>query len=232
VPEVGWAGCAALGDRAARQRLDYRCGSARGERTGKGAGVVENSEAWNERYRGEQRLWIRDPDPALMELVDTLSPGRALDLACGEGRNALALAQRGFEVIAVDFSAVALERLATSARELGLEIATVQADLREFLLEPPSADLVVLANFHPPREERLAIYRGLRAAVAPGGTLFLIGHHQDSLGIAGPPDPDRLLDEDEITESFRGWRLARLERLVEITDSGQEAPSLVAVIER
>jgi SAM-dependent methyltransferase len=193
---------------------------------------VEESAAWDERYRAEQRLWIPDPDPALLELADGLSPGRALDLACGEGRNALALARRGFQVTAVDFSAVALERLEASARELGLEVATVRSALREFLAQPPSAELVVLANFHPPRAERLAIYARLHAAVAPGGVLFIIGHHRDSLGIVGPPDPDRLLDESEIQEAFAGWRLSRLERLVEVTDSGQGAPSLVAVVER
>jgi len=194
--------------------------------------TVEEARIWDERYGAEERLWIPDPDPALMQVVDSLAPGRALDLACGEGRNALALARRGFRVTAVDFSAVALGRLETFARELGLDVSTVRADLRTFLIDPPSAELVVLANFHPPRPERIAIYSGLGAALVPGGTLFIIGHHRDSLGISGPPDPERLLDEEEIEEAFRGWHLVRLERVVEITDSGQEAPSLVAVIEK
>lgn len=193
---------------------------------------MEDPSRWDERYRAETRLWIQDPDPALIQLVDTMTPGRALDLACGEGRNAIALAKRGFEVTAVDFSAVALERLATASGQLGLQIACVQADLRDFLVDPPTAELVVLANFHPPRADRMAIYARLGAAVAPNGTLLVIGHHLDSLGIAGPPDPDRLLTEAEIEEGFVGWRLRRLERVVAMTDAGQEAPSLVAVLEK
>lgn len=192
-----------------------------------------SAEHWDARYLGSDRLFVGKADGALVEYASKLEPGSALDLGAGEGRNSIHLASSGWSVTAVDFSGVALERLA-SFYDGSPSIQCVQSDLLEFLGSgPPAYDLVVMANIHPPRSERLLLYRLAQKAVKPGGHLFLIGHHIDSLGKVGPSDPDRLLSESEITEGFDLLQIEWVGVRLDSTDAGHEpAPSLVAWLSR
>ncbi len=192
--------------------------------------MSNESDQWNERYAGTDRLWIQDPDPQLVKSVSPLPVGTALDLGCGEGRNALWLAQAGWRVTAVDFSSVALERLARAAEERGVQVEVEEADLLEFSNSKRTFDLVVLANIHPPAESRRRLFAELPPMVNPGGHLFLIGHHVDAFGHSGPPERERLLTEEEVAESFSGYRIDRLERVEDIADHGGHGPSVVALI--
>jgi SAM-dependent methyltransferase len=167
---------------------------------------------WNERYASAERLFSAKPDETLVELAADLTPGSALDLGAGEGRNSLWLAARGWRVTAVDLSDVALGRLAEQAAAQGLEVVTQVVDLNEFLAGGRRFDLVVLANVHPAPAERSEMLALAAAAVAPGGRLFLVGHHIDSLGKAGPPQPERLYTEHILSDAFPGLELLRLER--------------------
>ncbi len=176
------------------------------------------------------RLWIQDPDPQLVSTVTPLPPGSALDLGCGEGRNALWLAEAGWKVTAVDFSSVALARLSRAAAERGVEIEVEEADLFEFVGSRRTFDLVILANIHPPAEIRRQLYAELPKLVNPGGHLFLIGHHIDAFGHSGPPDQERLLTEAEVASSFSTYPIVRLERVEDIADHGGHGPSVVALI--
>ena len=183
---------------------------------------------WDKRYAASERLFSGEPDGTLAELAGDLPPGRALDLGAGEGRNSVWLAQRAWEVTAVDMSGVALERLAAQAAQAELPVTTVVADMNEYIAGAEQYDLVVLANLHPAEEERAGLLAAAAAAVAPGGHLFLVGHHVESLGKAGPPDPRRLYTEDSLRDAFPGLELLRLERREGVHgDTGQPAVDVV-----
>ena len=105
-----------------------------------GSGQVFGQDFWDERYRSAQRVWSGDPNPQLVAEVTDLPPGRALDVGCGEGADAIWLARSGWTVVAADISGVALERGAQHAREAGPDVAARiewrQADL---LASPPES---------------------------------------------------------------------------------------------
>jgi SAM-dependent methyltransferase len=187
------------------------------------------SGGWDERYAAVERLFSSEPDPAMVHLVAPLPPARAVDLGAGEGRNALWLARQGWTVTAVDSSAVALERLTASASAAGLRVIPVLADVVEFLGGGETFELVVIANLHPSAEERAGLLRAAAGAVSPGGRLFLVGHHLDSLGRAGPPDPGRLYTEASLEGALPGLTPLLLERRERVhgADTGTPAVDLV-----
>lgn len=166
---------------------------------------------WLERLKGPDR----DPNRFLVEVASGLAPGRALDLACGVGRNAVWLAERGWQVIAVDFSDVALEHARARAAAHGVAVGWQRADLREY--EPPAGafDLVLVAYLQLPAAQRRAVWRRAAAAVAPGGRLLVVGHHLDNLehGYAGPRSPGVLYGEREIAAELDGLAVERAERI-------------------
>lgn len=173
---------------------------------------MNDTHRWDQRYASTDRLFPREPDAILIELVDQLRPGRALDLGAGEGRNSLWLARQGWQVTAVDLSQVALSRLAAEAVAEHLAVSTVHADISDYLARAEQFDLVVVANIHPTPEQRARLLAAAAAAVAPGGYLYLIGHHVDSLGLAGPPDAERLYTEERLAGAFPGLDVLRIER--------------------
>lgn len=152
----------------------------------------------------------RRPDAALVELAGGLAPGRALDVACGPGRNSLWLAQNGWEVVAVDRSEVSLTHLRGLAS--GAQVTTVTSDMVEYLLEADLFDLLVLANIHPAPALRDELFALAARAVAPGGHLYAAGQHRDAFGRGGPDDPERLYTEAVLRNAFAGLEVLRLER--------------------
>jgi SAM-dependent methyltransferase len=142
-------------------------------------------EFWDARYSSSDQIWSGSPNQGFVEHVSDLEPGTALDVGCGEGADAIWLASRGWRVTAVDVSPVALERAAARASEAGLEIAGriswQQADLLSWDPAPARFDLVSAQFVHLPHAERDALNRRLAAAVRPGGTLLIVGHHPSDL---------------------------------------------------
>lgn len=141
--------------------------------------------AWEERYRARPAVWSGRPNPQLVAEATALAPGRALDVGCGEGADAVWLAQRGWQVTAVDIADTALRRAAAHPAAAGEAVAAritwAQADLRD---QPPAAgryDLVSAQFMHLPGEARRQLFARLAAAVAPGGTLLIVGHHPSDL---------------------------------------------------
>jgi SAM-dependent methyltransferase len=170
------------------------------------------NEDWDARYAGSERLFSSRADGSLIELVASLPPGTALDVGAGEGRNALWLAGGGWDVTAIDISNVALARLRQQAAEAGLRIRTEVADMSDYLAIGGQFDLIVVANLHPEPMERARLFAGVPAALREGGHLFLVGHHVDSLGIAGPPDAKRLYTEAGLRSAFSGLEVVVLDR--------------------
>ena len=171
-------------------------------------------EQWDERYRVDELIWKAEPNRFLVEEAAGLAPGRALDLACGEGRNALWLAERGWQVTAVDFSSVGLEKARRLASERGLELVLVEADVLEW--EPPAAsfDLVIVMYLHLPAGARRRVQERAASALAPGATLLVVGHDSTNLteGIGGPQGPAVLFSPEDIVGDLDGLDIERAER--------------------
>ena len=176
---------------------------------------VMGRHAWDERYRGEELLWRAEPNQYVVAEVKGLPPGRALDLGCGEGRNAVWLAMRGWRVTGVDFSAVGLAKARALAERSGATVDWVEADLLNY--EPPmgTIDLVLVAYLHLPADERRVVLRRAAAALAQGGMLLVIGHDVSNLtaGYGGPKDPSILFTPDDIRADLYGLRIERAERV-------------------
>ena len=173
------------------------------------------AEEWDRRYASSPRVFRAEPDESLVELVSPLPPASAVDLGAGEGRNSLWLARRGWNVVAVDASAVALGRLSDAATVEGLSITTVAEDLVSYLADARVAgtyfDLVVLAYVHPDASGRAELLAAAAHSLSAGGHVFVVGHHISSLGVTGPPDPTRLYTEDDLRE-IPGVDVIRLEQ--------------------
>ncbi len=148
-------------------------------------------------YRSSARVWSGDPNPQLVAEIAEVTPGRALDVGCGEGADAIWLAQRGWEVVAVDISSVALERAARHADGSGPAVAARiewrQADLMTSPPETEAFDLVSAQFMQLPPEPRRRLFTALARSVRPGGALLVVGHHPSDLdtGVRRPPVPER-----------------------------------------
>lgn len=136
-----------------------------------------NEQQWDERYAAAERVWSGQPNAGLVAEVERLKPGRVLDIGCGEGADAVWLAQQGWEVTGLDVSGVALERARAWAAENDVDVTWVHSGLLEADLPPASFDLVIA--FYPdlPATPHHEAERAMLAAVAPRGT-FLFAHHQ------------------------------------------------------
>lgn len=167
---------------------------------------------WNARYSEADRLFSARPNEALVELVEGIMPGRALDLGAGEGRNSLWLAANGWDVTAVDISDVALGRLEKFASEQNIEVHTVVSDMESFLALGHRFDLVVMAYIQLMPEQLKTVFKDASDAVAPGGHLFIVGHHIASIGKGGPPQPERLYTDDTFRELLPSMELIVNER--------------------
>jgi SAM-dependent methyltransferase len=190
-------------------------------------------EDWDRRYQGTELLWTAQPNRFVAAELGELPPGRALDLGAGEGRNAVWLAERGWRVTAVDFSPVALDKARGLARARGVAVDWVLADLREYRPERAAYDLVLVAYLQLFPAERAAVLRGAAAALAPGGTLLVVGHDLTNLaeGIGGPRDPAVLYTTGSIVAELDGltvYRAGRVRRPVDTAaGSGAAVDTLV-----
>ncbi|WBB63950.1 class I SAM-dependent methyltransferase [Streptomyces sp. WMMC500] len=136
---------------------------------------------WEEMYRGRDAVWSGRPNPQLVTEIADLTPGTALEAGCGEGADAIWLAERGWRVTAVDISGTALDRARAHAEARGPEVAGrltwVRADLTDATPDGAPFDLVTTHYVHT-TASREALFCRLAATVAPGGTLLVVGHHE------------------------------------------------------
>jgi SAM-dependent methyltransferase len=164
--------------------------------------VMFEQPFWEERFGGPETVWSGNPNVTLVEQASDLTPGRALEVACGEGGDTVWLAERGWQVTAVDFSQAGLDRTAAHAAQRGVgdKVTFEQHDLRTW--QPPAAayDLVTCHFFHLPDHQVLPAFARLSTAVAPGGTLLIAGHDLSDLetGIDRPAMPDMLYTAEDI----------------------------------
>ena len=149
--------------------------------------------SWNERYSGSDLVWPTSPNRWVVAQLEGHIPGDALDLGCGEGRNAMWLAEQGWAVTAVDFAENALakarqEAAAVLAPADAERISWVQGDVLTY--EMPTYDLVLSTYVHLPDYERREMLRNCVRALRPGGTLLVVGHDTTNLteGVGGPQE--------------------------------------------
>lgn len=161
---------------------------------------------WDERYAGSDLVWSAGPNRWVAELVPGLAPGLALEMAAGEGRNAIWLAEQGWSVDATDFSSVAIGRMRAWALARS---ETVDGRLRCWVADatsPPrpaersAYDLVVQCYLHLVPQPWAQGVTGAVERTRPGGAVLLIGHAERNLteGIGGPQQRDLLFDPEEV----------------------------------
>lgn len=184
-----------------------------------------DAEGWDERYRERELVWSAEPNVFVEQEVAGLPTGRALDLAAGEGRNAIWLAERGWQVEAVEFSRVAIEKGRALAERRGVEVAWTHADLTHAPALDP-ADLVLLVYLQlawPQLRDVLGHAAGL---VRPDGILVFIAHARRNLtdGYGGPSDPELLPEPEPVAAvlSEAGLRVERSGEVIRVvaTDEG------------
>lgn len=139
---------------------------------------------WEERYGSGKKVWSGDPNPQLVASVTGLPPGTALDVGCGEGADSIWLASRDWDVTGVDLAQAGLDRAAQHASDAGVDVTWQRADVTTWETAPAQFDLVSAQYLHLPRPTRDPLYRRLAAAVRPGGTLLIVGHHPADLDVA------------------------------------------------
>ncbi len=177
------------------------------------------ASVWDERYAGSNRVWSGRPNQRLVEQVADLRPGTALDVACGEGGDAIWLAQQGWKVTAVDVSEIALAKVAEHAEQAGVG-DRVRIGLYDALADPRPAgrrtfDLVTVSFLHVPVEDFPDIYRGIADAVAQGGRLLVTAHHPHDVVSGARHDhgpgllfePERVLTTLGIDEPDSRWEV-------------------------
>jgi SAM-dependent methyltransferase len=177
---------------------------------------------WDTRYASVDQAWSLAPNQFVAAELAELPPGRAVDLACGEGRNAIWLAERGWQVTALDFSRVAVDRGRRIAGDLAVEWQVEDA----LTAELPPADLVVLAYLQLPQDERRTAVRRGFAALEPGGTFFLVAHDSTNLaeGTGGPQDPSVLYTAEDVLADLAGepFEVVRAERVARVVEQDDE----------
>jgi SAM-dependent methyltransferase len=177
-----------------------------------------DSEAWDRRYADRELVWTSEPNRFLVAEAVALPAGRVLDVACGEGRNAVWLAERGWRVTGVDFSEVGLEKARGLAKARGVQAEWVAADLRDYTPETQAVDLVLVFYLQVPAAERRPIVRAAASAVSPDGLFLLVAHDTANLdhGHGGPQDPSVLYTAADVVADLDGTGL-RIERAGTVT---------------
>jgi tellurite methyltransferase len=164
---------------------------------------AEDQSRWDRQHAATGQ--DQAPSQFLRAIIDGdwgLSPGKALDVACGKGRNALFLAARGFQVTAIDISPVGLEQGRRLAEEHSLSVIRQQADLENFQFPSAEYDLIVNINYL----QRSLLPR-LKNAVKPGGHVIFETYLIDQGVFGHPKNPDYLLAHNELLEHFREFRV-------------------------
>lgn len=183
-------------------------------------------DQWDERYSGDELVWTSTPNEFLVSEVADLPPGRAVDLACGEGRNTVWLAERGWSVTGVDFSPVGLAKAERMAESRQVDVRWVELAVEDWTAPPNGFDLVAVFYLQLPEPQRSVALSAAAASVALSGTLLVVAHDHDNLtrGFGGPQDSAVLYSVGDVTEvaEANGLIIERAEQVIRLvaTESG------------
>lgn len=165
---------------------------------------------WDERYASRDYQPRSSPSVLIETAIELIPPGRALVLACGAGRNAIRLAQAGFEVEGVDISAVAIEAARTESKRLGLDVHWRVADIDSLRLEPGTYDLITMIRYL-----NRDFWSQAFAALRTDGWLLMEQHFRTRHDVLGPSDPAYRLEPGELLQAFPGLRVVLYSEMVE-----------------
>lgn len=163
--------------------------------------TADEKARWDERYSSGDYEPRTEPAPLVELGIHYISPGRALVLACGAGRNALRLAEAGFEVEALDVSSVAIGMATTAAEELGVDVNWRVADLDEAEFEPESYDLITMIRYN-----NRNLWSAMIDALKPNGWILMEQHLHTRRDVVGPSGPFRV-QPGEILKAFKEFRI-------------------------
>lgn len=190
---------------------------------------------WNKRFAAPGYVFGKEPNRFLKSHAHLLAPrGRALALADGEGRNGVWLAERGLDVLSVDFSAVALEKAQRLAAERDVQLKTEEVDLAHWRW-PKSVFDVVAAIFiqfaTPPLRD--IIFKGIKRTLKPGGLLLLQGYRPEQLNYrtGGPPEAENLYTEELLRAAFGDMTILELWSHDDIIQEGTGHAGMSALID-
>ncbi len=200
-------------------------------------GKDPEAEYWDGRYSAKELVWSAGPNLFLPPEVEGMAPGTAVDLACGEGRNAIWLAEQGWDVTGVDFSEVAIEKAAAIADRSGVSVKWVCADVTTW--QPGSRpgattagfDLVIAFYLQVASVARKLVVANAARLLGPGGVMVVVAHDSANLthGVGGPQDPKVLYTaaevERDIASTGLGIQIERAETVERVVE-GAEPPAL------
>ncbi len=183
-----------------------------------------SSDFWDQRYAADELAYGEAPNDFLAQMAGRLPKiGHALDIGAGEGRNALFLASRGLDVLAVDQSAVGMQKAQSLARARGLSLRTQAVDLRQFVAERDSFDVISSIFVHVPAPLRAAVHERVCQWLRPGGVFLLEAYAPDQIGrgTGGPSDPTLLASLEVIVGELDGLKIEHQAALVRNVSEGQ-----------
>jgi len=199
------------------------------------AGRTPNGAAqiWDERFAESGWTYGTEPNGFLVTVVDRIPQGSVLSLGEGEGRNAVFLARRGYEVLGVDGSAVGLAKARRLAEEAGVAIATHLADLAEYEIAAESWDGIVSIWCHLPAELRRRVHRQVVAGLKPGGVFVLEAYSPTQLqyGTGGPQTRDLLLSLDDARAELAGLTFEVAREVEREVHEGRRHSGIGAVVQ-
>jgi SAM-dependent methyltransferase len=189
-----------------------------------------DSHDWDRRYADSALVWSAGPNQFVASELADLSPGRAIDVAAGEGRNSIWLAEHGWHVTAADFSPAGLDKGRAVAERRGgdLRVDWLLADVVHDDLGRGTYDLAVVAYLQLPAEQRRTAVRRAFTALRDGGTLLVVAHDSTNLaeGTGGPPDPAVLYTAEDVLTDLDGERfeVVRAERVARDVPAAPDSP--------
>ena len=189
---------------------------------------------WDARYLGQTYVYGTEPNDFLVAWAGQLpAAGRILCLGEGEGRNAVWLAAQGYAPVAVDASAVGLDKARRLAEARGVAITTVHADLAEFAIEPESWDAMISIFCHLPPDLRATVHRRCVSGLRPGGVLLLEAYTPRQLGrgSGGPPTIELMMEGETLSAEFEGLEFLRLAECERAIHEGELHQGLGAVVQ-
>ena len=179
--------------------------------------AMSDKERWNLKYEGTTYIYGKEPTAFLREKLSLLKKGKALVLAMGEGRNAVYLAENGFDVTGVDISEVGIEKCERLAEERGVVVNSIVADLTDYDMGKEQYDLITNFYFY----DRSILPRVIDS-LKPGGIIIFETYSRDHPRHSkfGPKNPDYLVNPNELLEVFKSFRILFYEDTVTELDEG------------
>ena len=186
---------------------------------------------WDTRYNTEEYVFGKRPNRFLIDCTAGLTPGKVLCLGEGEGRNAVYLASIGWEVTAVDISPYGIKKAQLLARQRGVKITTLTADLNDYSIEPNAWDLIITFFVHIPAVERARMHRKVITGLRPGGMYVLEGYSPEMVrfGDRGPKEVPQRYHPEVIRAELEGLELRTVREVDRLLDEAEPEQGWVAV---